>query len=322
MFTDHVKIYVKAGNGGDGCISFRHEKYAEYGGPDGGDGGNGGDVIIEVAPALHSLAELYYTPHIKAESGEHGKGKQCYGKSGKDKIIKVPPGTVVCDDKKNTIVDLVKPEDKIIIAKGGKGGKGNATFKSSTNQAPRKMTPGKKGEQFTLFLELKLIADIGFVGYPNAGKSTLLSKISNARPKIAEYPFTTLTPNIGVRFIPASPSGGDDKKVTFADIPGIIDGAHTGKGLGLDFLRHIVRTRILVFIIDATGDVLKHYTSLKHELREYDPALLKKPSIVLINKIDLIPGDTPTLPDAIPISALKNHGIDTFLEVVKTKLKD
>lgn len=316
MFTDHVKIYVKAGDGGDGCVSFRHEKYVEFGGPDGGDGGKGGDVIIEVEEARHSLSELFYTPHIKAQSGRPGQGKQCYGKSGEDKIIKVPPGTLICDDKKNPIADLVHPGDSIIIAKGGVGGKGNATFKSSTNQAPRKMTPGKKGEKFTLFLELRLIADVGFVGYPNAGKSTLLSRISKARPKIANYPFTTLIPNIGVKIV-------DDKKITFADIPGIIEGAHTGKGLGLAFLRHIVRTRILVFILDATDDILKHFTSLQHELKEYDPDLLKKPSIVLINKIDLISNkDIANLEENLPIenailiSALEERGIDFFLSAV------
>ncbi|MFA5031825.1 MAG: GTPase ObgE [bacterium] len=318
MFIDHVRITVKAGNGGNGCVSFRREKYVPKGGPDGGDGGRGGDVILEVNEAQHSLSDLFYTPHIKAMSGGHGKGNNCYGKAGEDKIIKVSPGTVVFDDKKNLIVDLLHQGDRFIIAKGGKGGKGNTTFKSSTNRTPRKATLGKEGEAFALFLELKLIADVGFVGYPNAGKSTLLSKISNAHPKIADYPFTTLIPNVGVRKI-------NDRKVTFADIPGIIEGAHNGKGLGLDFLRHIDRTGMIVFIIDANQDILNQYMNLQNELKEYNPDLLKKPSIVLLNKTDLLEGKKKfrsPIEEAILISALKEKGIEDFLNAVKEKLVD
>jgi len=315
MFIDEIKIFVKSGKGGDGCLSFRREKNVPKGGPDGGDGGKGGDVIIEVDANLNSLSHLYYHRHFKAGKGEHGKGKKKHGKDGKNVVIKVPPGTIVYENS-NLLADLVKPDDHLIVARGGTGGRGNIHFVTSTRRAPTEFEFGKEGEEKQLKLELKLIADVGLVGYPNAGKSTLLRRVSDAKPKIASYPFTTLTPNLGVIH--------DERfDITVADIPGIIEGAHKGKGLGLTFLRHIERTKLLLFIIDMTGSPLENYEILREEIRQYDPLILKKPSLIAFNKIDLIQPNVPNLPvdNAFYISALTGAGIDTLISALHNKLK-
>ena len=315
MFVDEIKIFVKAGRGGDGCVSFRREKNVPKGGPDGGDGGKGGDVIIEVDANLNSLSHLYYHRHFKAGKGEHGKGKKKHGRDGKNVVIKVPAGTLVYENS-NLLADLTKPGDYLIAARGGMGGRGNTHFVTPTRRAPTEFEPGKEGEEKQLKLELKLIADVGLVGYPNAGKSTLLGRVSDAKPKIASYPFTTLTPNLGVIH-------GEPFDITVADIPGIIEGAHKGKGLGLNFLRHIERTKLLLFIVDITGNPINDYEILKREIRQYNPLILKKPSLVAFNKIDLVQSNVPHLPvaDAFYISALKGDGIDTLISAIRDKLK-
>jgi GTP-binding protein len=283
MFVDRVKIYVKGGYGGSGCVSFRREKYIPKGGPNGGDGGKGGDVILMADSNMSTLLDFQYQPHYKAQRGEHGKGSNKHGKNGNDIIIKVPVGTVIKDAQTGAILgDLVHKGQCIIAAKGGRGGRGNARFVSATHQAPREWEPGEAGEERTLELELKLIADVGLVGLPNAGKSTLLSKLSSAKPKIADYPFTTLVPNLGiVRYR-------DIGSFVLADIPGLIEGAHTGKGLGIEFLRHIERTKVLVVLVDCTAKNLKDdYLVLQEELKRYNPQLLERPKIVVLTKIDL-----------------------------------
>jgi GTP-binding protein len=307
MFIDRIKIRVEGGKGGDGCVSFRREKFVPRGGPDGGDGGKGGDVILIVEKSYKSLSHLYYKSIFKAQNGEHGKGKNLYGKNGNNLIIKVPQGTMVYKENK-LIGDLVEPGESIIVAKGGKGGRGNTRFKTSTNRAPRKRECGGVGEKATIMLELKLIADIGLVGYPNVGKSTLLARISNSKPKIANYPFTTITPNLGTLNI-------GYKKITVADIPGIIKDAHKGKGLGLEFLRHIERTSVLIFVLDITKEPIKDYETLRNEIREYNPKILAKPSVVVLNKIDLVQEIPKFLikKEVIPISALNGDGINKLL---------
>jgi len=304
-FIDRVRIWVEGGHGGDGCISFRREKYVPRGGPDGGNGGDGGDVILEVDPNLNTLIDYVFKRHFKAGRGAHGKGKNQTGRKGEDIILKVPPGTLVYEDDK-LLGELLTPGDRLVVARGGKGGRGNAAFRSSTNQAPRVAEKGQPGEKKSLILELKLLADIGLVGYPNAGKSTLLRRLTDARPKVAAYPFTTLTPILGTLI-------GTNRHIVIADIPGIIDGAHMGKGLGIEFLRHIERTRLLLYVLDITQDPVNQFTALQDELREYNPLLLQKPYIIAINKIDLVP-DYDTLKEQFPkahfISALKGIGID------------
>jgi len=304
-FIDRVRIWVEGGHGGDGCISFRREKYVPRGGPDGGNGGDGGDVILEVDPNLNTLIDYVFKRHFKAGRGTHGKGKNQTGRRGEDIILKVPPGTLVYEDGR-LLGELLTPGDRLVVARGGKGGRGNAAFKSSINQTPRVAEKGQPGEKKTLILELKLLADIGLVGYPNAGKSTLLRKLTDARPKVAAYPFTTLTPILGTLI-------GANRHIVIADIPGIIDGAHMGKGLGIEFLRHIERTSLLLYVLDITQDPMVQFIALQDELREYNPLLLQKPNIVVINKIDLIP-DYDTLKEQFPqahfISALKGLGID------------
>lgn len=279
-FFDRAKIYVQGGKGGNGCISFRREKYVPKGGPDGGNGGDGGNVILEVDDNLFTLRNYHLRSNFKAGDGEHGKGKNMHGKKGKDVIIKIPKGTIVYEGER-IIGELLNKSDRIVVANGGKGGRGNASFISSSNQAPRIAEDGEDGEKRWIRLELKLIADVGIIGFPNAGKSTLLSVVSNAHPKIASYPFTTLEPNLGVCVY-------NEKKITFADIPGIIENAHIGKGLGLDFLRHIERTKILLFLLDATYDIKKQYETLKNELKNYKKTILKKKKIIAVNKIDLL----------------------------------
>ena len=283
QFIDQAVIFVKAGNGGNGTISFRREKYVPKGGPDGGNGGNGGSVIIRADKQLGTLMDFRYKRSYKAESGDHGRGKGQTGRSGLDTVLNVPCGTLILvGSHKQVVADLVHHGDDVVVAKGGKGGRGNSEFATSTNQAPRIAEPGTPGEECELMLELKLIADVGLVGFPNAGKSTLISVLSAAKPKIADYPFTTLTPNLGiVRFA-------EGKSFTLADMPGLIKGAHEGKGLGIQFLRHIERTRVLVFLIESiTEDPKRDYEVLLNELASYDPALAKKPKIVALTKIDL-----------------------------------
>ena len=282
-FLDQVKIYVKAGNGGDGSPSFRREKFIEYGGPDGGDGGKGGSIILKSELNLNTLIDYRYQQHHKAERGENGMGQNRTGKSGDDLILKVPLGTQVFEeDNKTLIYDFTKPEEKFVAATGGNGGLGNTRFKSSTNRAPRKFTKGTSGEEFTIWLQLKTIADIGIIGLPNAGKSSLLASITNANPKIANYQFTTLNPNLGVVSY-------DDKEITLADIPGLIEGAHEGTGLGIQFLKHIERCKTLLHLIDITNnDLLESYNQVKNELKNYSPDLLKKKELIVLNKIDLL----------------------------------
>ena len=282
-FLDQVKIYIKAGNGGDGSPSFRREKFIEYGGPDGGDGGNGGSVILKAERNLNTLIDYRYQQHHKAKRGDNGSGQNRTGKSGDDLILKVPLGTQVFEeDNKTLIFDFIKVEEEFVAAAGGKGGLGNTRFKSSTNRAPRKFTKGAPGEEFTIWLQLKTIADIGIIGLPNAGKSSLLAAITNANPKIANYEFTTLNPNLGV-------ASYDDKEFTIADIPGLVEGAHKGTGLGIQFLKHIERCKSLLHMIDITGaDIKNNYKKVKSELRNYSSKLSKKKELIILNKIDLI----------------------------------
>jgi GTP-binding protein len=282
-FLDQVKIYVKAGDGGNGSPSFRREKFIEYGGPDGGDGGKGGSVILTSEQNLNTLIDYRYQQHHKAERGENGMGQNRTGKGGENLILKVPLGTQVFEeDNKTLIYDFIKSGEKFVAATGGKGGLGNTRFKSSTNRAPKKFTKGTLGEEFTIWLQLKTIADIGIIGLPNAGKSSLLASITNANPKIANYQFTTLNPNLGV-------ASYDDKEITIADIPGLIEGAHEGTGLGVQFLKHIERCKTLLHLIDITNnDLEKSYHQVKNELKSYSPDLLKKKELIVLNKIDLI----------------------------------
>tara|TARA_Y100000992_G_scaffold302603_1_gene277627 strand:- start:3710 stop:4693 length:984 start_codon:yes stop_codon:yes gene_type:complete len=282
-FLDQVKIYIKAGNGGDGSPSFRREKFIEFGGPDGGDGGKGGSIVLKAEQSLNTLIDYRYQQHHKAQRGENGSGKNKTGKSGNDLILKVPLGTQVFEeDNKTLIYDFVKIGEEFIAANGGKGGLGNTRFKSSTNRAPRKFTKGLTGEKFIICLQLKTIADIGIIGLPNAGKSSLLAAITNANPKIANYQFTTLNPNLGV-------ASYDNKEITIADIPGLVEGAHKGVGLGTQFLKHIERCKSLLHLIDITNKNLrKSYAQIKKELKNYSSKLIKKREIIVLNKIDLI----------------------------------
>tara|TARA_Y100001936_G_scaffold50221_1_gene48768 strand:- start:357 stop:1340 length:984 start_codon:yes stop_codon:yes gene_type:complete len=282
-FLDQVKIYVKAGDGGDGSPSFRREKFIEFGGPDGGDGGKGGSVIFKAERNLNTLIDFRYQQHHKAKRGDNGSGQNRTGKSGDDLILNVPLGTQVFEeDNKTLIYDFEKVGDEFVVAKGGKGGLGNTRFKSSTNRAPRKFTKGTSGEEFTIYLQLKTIADIGIIGLPNAGKSSLLAAITNANPKIANYQFTTLNPNLGV-------ASYDNKEITLADIPGLIEGAHKGTGLGIQFLKHVERCKSLLHMIDITNeDIKKSYKQVKTELKNYSSKLSKKKEIIVLNKIDLI----------------------------------
>ena len=282
-FLDQVKIYIKAGNGGDGSPSFRREKFIEFGGPDGGDGGNGGSIILRAERNLNTLIDYRYQQHHKAKRGDNGAGQNRTGKGGEDLILKVPLGTQVFEeDNKTLLYDFVRVGEQFVVAKGGKGGLGNTRFKSSTNRAPRKFTKGSLGEEYTIWLQLKTIADVGIIGLPNAGKSSLLAAMTNASPKIANYQFTTLNPNLGVAVY-------DDKEITVADIPGLIEGAHKGTGLGIQFLKHVERCKSLLHMIDITNeDIKKSYNQVKNELKKYSKKLSKKKELVVLNKIDLI----------------------------------
>ena len=282
-FLDQVKIYIKAGDGGNGSPSFRREKFIEFGGPDGGDGGKGGSVVLRSERNLNTLIDYRYQQHHKAERGTDGAGKKRTGRSGKDLFLIVPVWTQVFEeDNKTLIFDFKKQGDEFVVASGGKGGLGNVRFKSSTNRAPRKFTKGKIGEEFIIWLQLKTIADIGIIGLPNAGKSSLLSAITSATPKIANYKFTTLNPNLGVAVY-------DDKEITIADIPGLVEGAHKGVGLGIKFLKHIERCKTLLHLIDITEkDLESTYKQVKNELKSYSKDLLKKEEIIVLNKTDLV----------------------------------
>lgn len=319
MFIDIAKIHVKAGNGGHGAVAWRREKYEPSGGPAGGDGGNGGSVILKVDNRLRTLMDFKYKKNYKAESGENGKNKKQYGKNGKDLILRVPPGTVVRENETGYVIaDLKTPEEEFIVAKGGRGGKGNAKFANSTRQAPRFAEGGTKGDEIDISLELKLIADVGLIGFPNVGKSTLLSIITDAKPKIANYHFTTLTPNLGVVQVE------NGESFVIADIPGLIEGASEGVGLGHEFLRHIERNRVLVHLIDISGqegrDPINDFYKINEELKKYSEKLSKKPQLVVANKIDLISRDDDNFKklkaevekfgyEAISISAATREGI-------------
>lgn len=337
-FVDEAKIFVQSGSGGKGCISFRREMYVPKGGPNGGDGGRGGDVVIVATPKLSSLLDLKYKQHHKGRRGVHGKGKNQHGKNSPDLLVNVPLGTIVRDLSSGEIIkDLINIDDRVVVATGGRGGKGNARFATSTNQAPRYAEDGGEGEERWLTLELKLLADVGLIGLPNAGKSTLVSHISRARSKVASYPFTTLIPHLGVvRYE-------DYKTFVVADIPGLIKGAHKGAGLGLQFLKHIERTNLLIHIIDSSSgflngseqasdrNPLQDFETLNDELASYNPELTRKKQVVVLNKVDL-PGVKERLSDiqscfqkkgieTFPISAMTGEGVDALIKQVGDFLK-
>ncbi len=314
MFIDRVDIFVKAGDGGNGVVAFRREKFVPRGGPSGGDGGKGGDIIIKADRHLRTLLDFQYRHHFRAQKGENGKGNKQTGKDGTDLILKVPPGTLI-EEEEEILIDLVKNEDSFLIVKGGKGGRGNARFATSVNQAPKYSEKGEKGEEKRLTLELKLIAEAGLIGEPNSGKSTLLSKVSAARPKVADYPFTTLEPTLGVVKLE------EGESFVLADIPGLIEGAHKGAGLGDEFLRHIERTKVLVHLIDlAEPNPAQRYFQLRNELKLYNPLLLEKPEILVANKMDLLEAKEnlknfkkEIKKEVIPISALTGKGVKELI---------
>ncbi|HTX18758.1 MAG TPA: GTPase ObgE [Bacteroidota bacterium] len=283
MFVDSAKIYVRSGSGGNGIIHWRREKFVPKGGPDGGNGGKGGDVVIRAEKQLTTLLDFRYKKRYIAQNGEHGEGSNREGRSGQDTLIKVPCGTIIRNAQTGDLIgDLVEHGTQIVLARGGRGGKGNSEFATSTNQAPRICTPGEEGKELNAELELKLLADVGLVGFPNAGKSTLISKISAAKPKIADYPFTTLVPNLGMVYFQ------EGKSFVVADIPGLIEGAHEGKGLGTQFLRHIERTKILAYLIECSSDDPKReFLTLRNELESFNHSLPKKPSLVVVTKLDI-----------------------------------
>ena len=354
MFVDRIKVLAQAGKGGRGSVSFRREKFVPKGGPDGGDGGRGGDVILRADRHVDNLANLFYEPIIKAKNGSHGKGKKMAGRAGADKIVKIPMGTIVWQAEKQKqptsnvrrptsngtqfaignqqsaipLVDLVRDGQEFVLCRGGRGGKGNVHFKSSRNRAPRQYTEGEKGEQGYFLLELRTIADAGLIGYPNAGKSTLLRKISAARPKVAAYPFTTLHPIVGVIEFPGY------RRATVADIPGLIEGAHRGLGLGHEFLRHITRCRVLVFVVDVAGsegrNPIEDLQNLRREIDLYDPTLSSRAWFVVANKMDLS-GAKENLKELqkrfpksqiLPTAATKGEGIDALKQALATRITD
>src|SRR5689334_245143 len=328
MFIDEATIRVKAGDGGNGCLAFRREKFVPRGGPSGGDGGKGGDIIMESSERHNTLVHFRFNPEYKAQRGRHGEGSNKTGREGEDVLLKVPVGTIVYDaDSGEVVHDFSSPDDRLVIARGGRGGRGNAQFKTSVHQAPREHEDGRPGQEFTLRLELKLLADVGLVGYPNAGKSTLISRISAARPKIADYPFTTLEPQLGVVSIDI------DKTFVVADIPGLIEGAHLGHGLGIQFLRHIDRCRLLLHLVDVSGlsehDPIDEYQAIRLELAEHNPELPLKPTIVLATKMDsAIPEKVEKLErwcrqnnlHVIRISSVTGEGLEELKHQVFLKL--
>jgi GTPase len=327
-FADEARIHVKAGDGGNGCLSFRRERFVPKGGPDGGDGGKGGDVLLQADGQLSTLLDLTYPKQFHARRGAHGKGKDKTGKTGEDLLIRVPVGTLVRDDGTGEVLeDLLSDGQRFIGARGGRGGRGNARFATSTNRAPRRAEKGEKGEERWIRLELRLLADVGIIGFPNVGKSTLLARLSSARPKIANYPFTTLAPNLGVM------TRGDRRPLVLADIPGLIEGASQGAGLGLTFLRHIQRTRLLIHLLDISGGPLrnpvKDFRSLNLELSAYNPELKEKVQVVALNKMDL-PSVRERADDVVAqfakigirlhlISSSTGEGVDELMETVLQK---
>lgn len=321
-FLDLAKVYIRSGSGGGGAVSFRREKYIEYGGPDGGDGGNGGSVIAEVVDGLNTLIDFRYQQHFFADNGRPGMGQQRSGATGGDMILRVPAGTEILDEDQETVIaDLASIGDRIVLAKGGNGGFGNLHFKSATNQAPRRANPGQEGIERTIWLRLKLIADAGLLGMPNAGKSTFLAATSNARPKIADYPFTTLHPNLGV-------VGIDNTEFVMADIPGLIDGAHQGRGLGDLFLGHVERCSVLLHLVDGTaGDFLTDYKTIINELTAYGGALAKKPRITALNKSDALDAEEQSFfkaeleqisgGDVFLVSGVSGEGVSDVLRALR-----
>jgi GTP-binding protein len=305
-FIDEAKFFVKGGDGGNGCVSFRREKFVPKGGPDGGDGGNGGDVIIEASKRFSSLIDFRYRSHFMAERGVHGQSKKMHGRNGADHVVKVPAGSLIKDAETGEVIaDLIEDGQKVVVAKGGRGGRGNTHFASSTNRAPRVAGRGKPGEERWLRIELKILADVGLVGLPNAGKSTLLSKLSAAHPKIAAYPFTTLEPHLGVMRL------GHHPPYVIADIPGLIEGAHEGAGLGHKFLKHIERTRVLLHILDGSkpiDEIIADQQTLEQELSRFDETLLSRRKVIVVNKVDLLE-DTNQLKKIVTIFGAKNISV-------------
>ena len=335
QFFDHAKIFVRAGNGGNGSLHFRREKFVPLGGPDGGDGGRGGTIYMEADPHLNTLVDFHYNRNYQAKSGEGGGGRKMHGAKGKDMVLRVPPGTIVRESETNELLaDLTEPDQRVMVARGGRGGLGNVHFATSTNQAPREAQLGEPGQERWLELELKLIADVGLVGYPNAGKSTLLSVVTNARPKIADYPFTTLVPNLGVVVI-GDPTRGDDYSFVLADIPGLIEGAAQGVGLGHEFLRHVERTRLLLHLIDGGSDEhepWEEFESINRELAEYSPELAARPQLIVLTKMDLPQAQErweiiqkraaeAGLP-AMAISAATHEGVQELMNRASDMLRD
>lgn len=330
MFVDQVKIYVKGGDGGNGMVAFRREKYVPKGGPAGGDGGNGADVVFEVEEGLRTLMDFRYQRHFKAPRGEHGMSKNQHGKNAKDMIVKVPPGTVVMDAETNTVIaDLTEHGQRAVIAKGGRGGRGNSRFATPSNPAPELSEKGEPGQERDVILELKLLADVGLVGFPSVGKSTLLSVVSSARPKIAEYHFTTIVPNLGMV------ETEDGRSFVMADLPGLIEGAHAGVGLGHQFLRHIERTRVIVHVIDMAAtegrDPYEDYKTINNELKEYNLRLTERPQIIVANKMDMPNAEEnlQTFKDQLeedypifPISAITRLGLRDLLFAIADKIEE
>jgi GTPase len=328
MFVDRVTIEVQAGNGGDGCMSFRREKYVPRGGPDGGDGGDGGSIIMVAEPGVDTLSALAHRKQWRAARGGHGMGSQCHGRNAQDLVIKVPPGTVIMDaDHGHVLKDLSTVGEQVVAARGGKGGKGNMRFKSATNQAPREHTRGEEGESRRLTLEMKVIADVGLVGKPNAGKSTLLSRVSRARPEIADYPFTTKIPHLGIVQLDM------DRSLVIADIPGLIEGAHAGAGLGHEFLRHVERTRVLIHLVEPQPvdgtDPIENYRTIRSELDQYGHGLADRPEIVAVSKAELPSAAEVQAKlaevvgrDVILFSSVTGQGLDRLLQAAHTALNE
>ncbi len=326
-FLDLAKVYIRSGSGGNGCISFRREKFIEYGGPNGGDGGRGGDVVVEAVDGLNTLIDFRYQQHFFAQNGQAGQGSQMTGRSGDDILLRVPVGTEVLDEDEETVLaDLTEVGQRVRLAKGGNGGFGNLHFKSATNQAPRRANPGQPGVERTIWLRLKLIADVGLLGLPNAGKSTFLAATSNARPKIADYPFTTLVPNLGV-------VGVDGVEFVVADIPGLIEGAHEGRGLGDQFLGHVERTSVLLHLVDGTAeDVVADWRTILHEVEAYGGVLAGKPRITVLNKVDALRDEdidakraaleAATGGPVLTMSGVSRQGVTEVLRALRTEIAD
>jgi len=323
-FIDEARVFTRAGNGGNGAIAFLREKYRPFGGPAGGDGGKGGDVILEADEGLSTLLDFKYRPRLVARSGEPGRGKEQYGRAGDDLVVRVPAGTIARDEATGEILaDLVVPGERGIVAHGGLGGRGNMHFATATRQAPRIATPGGAGEERWVLLELRLVADVGLVGLPNAGKSTLLAALTAARPKIASYPFTTLSPNLGRVQVD------DHRDFTIADIPGLIEGAHEGHGLGVRFLRHLARTRILLFVLDLSSDPERDYIVVRGEIGAFDRSLLERPALIALNKLDVVePAQAQAAQKAMaasglevfPISAQQHTGCESLIVALSRHL--